>query len=190
VAGANAELDAGHVRASLAARSVDVVIAQLETPQEATAAAFASARSMAALTIINPAPAAALDGTVLDGADWIVANESEFALLHGVDPDERSVLVAAAAWGSGVVVTLGAKGALLVAPGETAAVVPAPPADAVDTTGAGDAFVGTFAVTLAAGYSPVEAVRAGCAAGSLSVRSPGAQTSFPTADDLLHSSVW
>lgn len=190
VAGANAELEAEHVRATLEAHPVDVVVAQLETPQSATAAAFAWARSVGALTIINPAPAAPLDDALLDGADWIVANESEFALLHGADPDERSVVVAAGSWDSGVVVTLGAEGAMLVAPGAAAAVVPAPPADAVDTTGAGDAFVGAFAVTLAAGWAPVEAVRAGCVAGSLSVRRPGTQTSFPTADDLLHPSVW
>lgn len=185
VAGANAELEGEHVRVALEARPVDIVVAQLETPQSATAAGFAWARSVGALTIINPAPAAPLDDAVLDDADWVVANESEFALLHGAEPDERAVMVAAAAWASGVVVTLGAEGALFVAPGTGAAIVPAPPADAIDTTGAGDAFVGAFAVMLAAGCSPADAVRAGCAAGSLSVRRPGTQTSFPTADEVL-----
>jgi ribokinase len=83
-----------------------------------------------------------------------------------------------------VVVTLGASGAAVASPGEPAESVAAPSVAAVDTTGAGDAFVGTFAVALAAGSSPIDATRLGCRAGALSVQRPGTQTSFPTAAEV------
>ena len=79
VAGANAALTAEHVTAALTSTRADVVVAQLETPQDATAAAFAWARRHGALTVLNPAPAAAVDPEVLARADWLVANECEFA---------------------------------------------------------------------------------------------------------------
>jgi ribokinase len=81
-------------------------------------------------------------------------------------------------------VTLGAAGAVLASGADALISVPAPEVTAVDTTGAGDAFVGTFAVALAAGLSAAEAARLGCAAGALSVRRPGTQPSFPTRAEL------
>jgi ribokinase len=185
VPGANAELTAEHVTGALAGRRADVVVAQLETPQAATAAAFAWARSAGATTVLNSAPAAAVETAVLDRVDWLVANESEFALLFGSEPNPDSIAAAAAASGCGVVVTLGAAGAVVATPDEPAMSVPAPAVTAVDTTAAGDAFVGTFAVALAAGSPPAEAVSLGCAAGALSVQRPGTQTSFPTAAKVL-----
>ncbi len=83
-----------------------------------------------------------------------------------------------------MVVTLGAAGALVATATEPAASVPAPAVTAVDTTGAGDAFVGTFAVALAAGMNPHEAVRLGCVSGALSVQRHGTQPSFPTRAEL------
>ena len=184
VPGANAALTAGQVEEALEARSADIVVGQLETPQEATAAAFAWARRVGAVTILNSAPAAAVDPIVLEQVDWLVANESEFALLSGTAPRPEEVAAAAAAWDCGVVVTLGAAGALAAAVGQPAVAVAAPAVDTVDTTGAGDAFVGTFAVAVAAGAAPLEAVRLGCAAGALAVQRPGTQPSFPTAAEL------
>ena len=184
VPGANAALTVGHVERALGARTADVVLGQLETPQAATAAAFAWAHRVGATTILNSAPAAAVDPVVLEHVDWLVANESEFALLGGTAPRPDEVAAAAAAWGCGVVVTLGAAGALAAAAGQPAVAVAAPAVDAVDTTGAGDAFVGTFAVAVAAGAAPLEAVRLGCVAGALAVQRPGTQPSFPTAAEL------
>jgi ribokinase len=184
VPGANGALTAEHVTGALAGRHADVVVAQLETPQAATAAAFAWARASGATTVLNSAPAAPVEPAVLDHVDWLIANESEFALLFGSEPGP-SEIAAAAKSGCGVVVTLGAAGARVAAPGEPAVSVPAPSVTAVDTTGAGDAFVATFAVALAAGSSPEEAVRLGCAAGALSVQRLGTQTSFPTGVEVL-----
>lgn len=184
VPGANGALTADHVTDALAGRRPYAVVAQLETPQAATAAAFDSARAVGALTVLNPAPAAPVEPAVLAHVDWLVANESEFDLLHGCGPTTDAVAAAAAEWRCGVVVTLGDAGAIVAASTEAAASVPAPAVTAVDTTGAGDAFVGTFAVGLAAGLTPGEAVRLGCVAGALSVQRQGTQTSFPTAAEL------
>jgi ribokinase len=185
VPGANAALTAARIGEALDGRRADAVVAQLETPQEATAAAFGWARATGALVVLNSAPAAPVDPAVLERVDWVVANESEFALIFGSDPEPATISDAAAAWRCGVVVTLGASGAVVASPGEPAESVPAPSVAAVDTTGAGDAFVGTFAVALAAGSSPIEATRLGCTAGALSVQRPGTQTSFPTAAEVL-----
>jgi ribokinase len=185
VPGANGALTAEHVTGALGGRHADVVVAQLETPQAATAAAFAWARAAGATTVLNAAPAAPVEPAVLDHVDWLITNESEFALLFGTDPGPAEIAAAAATSQCGVVVTLGAAGARVGAPGEPVTAVPSPPATAVDTTGAGDAFVAAFAVALAAGSSAAEAVRLGCAAGSLSVQRPGTQTSFPTGAEVV-----
>jgi ribokinase len=185
VPGANGALTAEHVTGALSGRRADVVVAQLETPQAATAAAFTWARASSATTVLNSAPAAPVEAAVLAQVDWLIANESEFALLFGTDPGPSDIGAAAAASRCGIVVTLGAAGAVVASPGEPATSVPAPSVTAVDTTGAGDAFVGTFAVALAAGSPPDEAVRLGCAAGALSVQRPGTQTSFPTGAEVL-----
>ena len=81
VPGANAAVTADHVERALGGRSADVVVAQLETPQAATSAAFGWARRVGAITILNPAPAAAVEPSVLARTDWLVANESEFRIL-------------------------------------------------------------------------------------------------------------
>jgi ribokinase len=185
VPGANGALTAEHVSGVLHDRRADAVIAQLETPQAATAAAFEWARAVGARAVLNTAPAAPVESAVLQRVDWVVANEPEFSLLFESEPSATTIADAAAAWRCGVVVTLGAAGALVAPPGEAAAAVTAPSVNVVDTTGAGDAFVGTFAVALAAGSSPLDAVRLGCQAGALSVQRPGTQASFPNAAEVL-----
>jgi ribokinase len=187
VPGANAALTPEHVTKTLAGRRAHVVLAQLETPQAATAEAFAWAHSVGARTVLNTAPAAPVEARIIDQVDWLVANESEFALLGGAEPTPAAIAETSDQWRCGVVVTLGSSGALVAAPGEQAASVPAPSVIAVDTTGAGDAFVGAFAVAIAAGATPHEAVRLGCIAGALSVQRPGTQTSFPGAAEVLAS---
>jgi ribokinase len=184
VPGANAALTEERVSDALVGRA-DVVVAQLETPQTATLMAFDWADAQGALAVLNAAPAAPIDPAVLEQVDWLVVNESEFSLLCGSAPTPAMISTESAEWGCGVVVTLGAAGALVTKRGEPAVSVPAPSVTAVDTTGAGDAFVGTFAVALAAGSEPPKAVRLGCTAGALSVQRPGTQTSFPTASEVL-----
>jgi ribokinase len=171
---------------------VSVVVGQLEIPQAVTAAAFGAAREVGATTILNPAPAAALESDLLDGADWLIPNETEFAILAGIvrfDPSDDAALVAfAGRVRPRLVVTLGSRGVALVTEAGAVTRVPAGPVEGVDTTGAGDAFVGAFAYGLAAGLPEMTAVRLGIACASDSVTKHGTQSSFATRDgarDLL-----
>jgi ribokinase len=159
---------------------VDVVLGQLEIPQAATAAAFAAARERHAPTILNPAPAAPLDPDLIGVTDWLIPNESELATLAGHDGGHERFRGFAARTGTRLVVTLGSEGALLVGQDGTYDRVAAPPVTPVDTTGAGDAFVGAFAYGLAAGLPELQAVRLGVALASDSVTKPGTQSSFAT----------
>ena len=184
IPGANGRLGADDVTEAVATiADAAVVVAQLETPQDATRAAFAWARDVGATTVLNPAPALPLVPELVGLVDWLIPNESEFARLFGGDPTPDAVLTAAASYGGRVVVTVGERGAVVVEDGRRTD-VPAPAATAVDTTGAGDAFVGGFAVGLARGWDGVRAAQFGCVCGALSVTAAGAQSSFPSAAEV------
>lgn len=185
-AGANDALDAERVTAALSARgrTPHLVLAQLETPQVATAAAFAWASANGITTVLNPAPAAAVDRDVSDQTAWMIPNESEFESLFARAANPETVAGAATERGLKMVVTLGSRGAI-VSDGDVTDTVAAPEADVIDTTGAGDAFVGAFCVGLAAGLDPAAAARLGCVAGALSVGAAGTQTSFPDRSAVL-----
>ncbi len=184
VPGANGRLTAADVRQALAAVvDATIVVAQLETPQDATVAAFEWAGAAGAVTVLNPAPAAPLAPGLLRLTDWLIPNESEFAVLFGSAVTADGAAAAATAAGTRLVVTLGERGALVCDDGR-ATEVSTPAATAVDTTGAGDAFVGGFAVGLARGWDGVQAARYGCVCGALSVAKPGAQSSFPSAAEV------
>ncbi|HXG25840.1 MAG TPA: ribokinase [Candidatus Binatia bacterium] len=181
VPGANDKVDP--VAAAEAVRSmagVRAVIGQLEVPQRVTLAAFRAARDVGATTILNPAPAAPLDPDLLDVADWLIPNESELALLLGdrvdVESDEALQSIARR-FSPRLLVTLGSRGAARVRT-DSVERFAAVPVKAVDTTGAGDAFVGAFAYGLAAGLDAPTAARLGIACASDSVTRPGTQSSF------------
>ncbi|MBI2782242.1 MAG: ribokinase [Chloroflexi bacterium] len=186
VPGANDEVDPAVAAGAVRALRPAVVIGQLEIPQAVTAAAFRAAREVGAATILNPAPAAALDPDLLAGADWLIPNETEFAILAGVeafDPVDDSALAAfARRIRARFVVTLGSRGAAVVTTSGSVERVPAIPVKPVDTTGAGDAFVGAFAFGLAAGLDELGAVRLGIACASDSVTRLGTQSSFASRD--------
>ena len=192
VAGANGLVDAAHAdRAVREAMEVDIVLGQLEIPQAATAAGFAAARARGARTILNPAPAAALDPDLLAATDWLIPNEPELATLtRGSSADDDAALVDyARALRGGLVVTLGAAGAAVAWRGAVTR-LPAPRVAATDTTGAGDAFVGAFAVGIASRLSPLDAARLGIACASDSVQRPGTQASFPDRRRALELRAW
>jgi ribokinase len=183
-------------RAVAEAAAVDVVLGQLEIAQDVTTAAFAAARERGALTILNPAPAAALDARLAAATDWLVPNEVELGrLTSSADVDggdeTATILSLAAALGPRLVVTLGERGAVLVRSDASIVEVPAERVDAVDTTGAGDAFVGAFAYGLATGLAEEAAVRLGCVCATASVLRPGTQASFVAPEDAarLYESV-
>lgn len=187
VAGANDLVTPEHAAAAVAALArLDVAVGQLEIPQAVTAAGFAAARARGAVTVLNPAPAATISPALLAATDWLIPNEVEFAMLAGAgnrgDPSDRSFAAFAAASRTRLVVTLGSRGAALVNPDGSVTRIPAEPVTAVDTTGAGDAFVGAFAVGLALGLSEPAAVRLGVHCASDSVTRSGTQASFPDPD--------
>jgi ribokinase len=193
VPGANGEVDPETAAAAIRSiDGIDVVIGQLEIPQPVTGAAFRAARERGAMTILNPAPAAPLDRGLIAGADWLIPNETEFAILAGIDrldaEDDQAILAYAGRISQRLLVTLGSRGAALVTPAGEIRRVAATPVTAVDTAGAGDAFVGAFAVGLAAGLNEFAAVRLGIACASDSVTRHGTQSSFASrekAADIL-----
>jgi ribokinase len=180
--GANGQVSVDDVDAARDAigRSA-VVVLQLEIPLDTVMHAATVAREMGARVVLNPAPAQALKPELLQMVDVIVPNQEEVGRLSGLgaptDPAGAARVLLGAGPGA-VIVTLGSLGATVVTrEGETA--VPAMRARAVDTTGAGDAFVGNLAHSLAEGMSLREATRFAGAAASLSVQKEGAQPAMP-----------
>ncbi len=169
--------------------SADVVICQLEVPTQTVAHTLRRARELGKTVILNPAPAAApLPSQWYPLIDYLIPNESEAGVLSGVVVESLASAETAArallAEGAGkVIVTLGAQGVLFAS---TNSVVhfPAPQVTAVDSTAAGDTFVGGFAAALAQGLSEIQAIRFAQAAAALSVTRPGAQPSIPTFAEL------
>ncbi len=181
VPGANAALTPADVDVP-AVRRAAVVLLQLEVPVATVAAAAGAASGTVVLT---PAPPQRLPAELLRRVAVLVPNEHELVQLTGAGAGERSPAeLAALARTLGVpavVVTLGARGALLV-PGDGPARLQAPPAvEAVDTTGAGDCFTGALGAALARGAAPADAVREAVAAAALSTTGPGARGALPDA---------
>lgn len=183
VPGTNFAMTVPQVQSALSEISeIDVLVGQLEIRQEVTAAAFAAARARGITTILNPAPFAPLSSELVKNSDWIIPNETEFAGLDssGRAPNSDDVILELAnSLGCKLVVTLGDKGAALVENDKVVRVA-APSVNAIDTTGAGDAFVGAFSVGLGLGFEPKQAVKLGCESASLSVTRKGTQSSYPS----------
>ncbi len=182
VPGANDSLTAAMaVEAVATFDDLSVVVGQLEVPQTATAAAFGEARRRGVTTVLNPAPAAELDPELLQVTDWLIPNEVEFSILtDGARTDDGALVAYAEQTGTRLLVTLGGDGVAFVAEDGTVSRFPADRVEPVDTTGAGDAFVGAFAAGLATGLDVVSAIRLGTACAGESVTRPGTQTSFPS----------
>ena len=182
--GANAHLSPQDIRAAEPAiAGADALLLQLESPLETVRCAAEIARGHGVRVILNPAPARPLPEALLRTVDVLVPNESEAALLTGLPVEDVPQVEAAAArlhkmGAEAVVVTLGERGALYLYKGESHR-VPAFKVTPVDTTAAGDAFMGGFAVALAEGKPFAEAVRWGNAAGALATTKMGAQPSLP-----------
>jgi ribokinase len=181
----SAEVD--QARELIAASSV--FIAQLELSLTVVEHGLALARALGVPTILNPAPAAPLPESIYQYIDYITPNESEAAALTGIPvatiADAEKAADAFLARGvSNAIITLGAQGAF-VKNARVKAHVPAVNAGpVVETTGAGDAFNGGFAVALSEGMDLVEAARFGCAAAGISITRPGTAPSMPTRAEI------
>lgn len=188
VHGANFGFGPDKVRAAKSAiQSAAVVICQLEIRVEASLEAFRVAREAAnpPITILNPAPAGDMPEELLRLTDIFIPNEIEAAALVNmpVDTDAQTEAAARALQARGpktVIVTLGKRGALVVDGDQPAVLVPAQTVKAVDTTGAGDSFVGSLACLLAEGRPLRDAVATASAIATRSVLKHGTQSSFPT----------
>jgi ribokinase len=162
-----------------------VVLSTLELPHEALAALFSRARAARVTVVLNATPEPADGRGLVPLADVLIVNETEAnELLDGQSDDWTAVATSLQRLGpNAVVITLGERGAIGLF-GVEEVVVAAPKVDAVDSTGAGDAFCGAFAARLAEGAEFRAALQAAVAAGSLSVTVEGAQRSMPTREQI------
>jgi ribokinase len=146
-------------------------------------AVTAAATAAGGLVVLTPAPPRALPAALLDRVDVLVPNEHELLALAGAPAAERTpgelADLARALTPADVVVTLGARGALVVPRDGAVLLQPPPPVRAVDTTGAGDCFCGALAQELAGGADLATAVRAAVTAAALSTTGPGARGALP-----------
>ncbi len=184
IPGANHEIEISKaIEAINSIPNLSVVIAQCEIKQEVTLAAFKAAKSRGCTTILNPAPFQEISAALLELCDWIIPNETEFRELHGQLPTSDEILKSFRP-GKNSIVTLGDKGAVYISADGQIHYAAAPKVTAVDTTGAGDSFVGSFAFGLASGKDPIEAMKLGIAIASLSVTRKGAQSSYPNQTEI------
>lgn len=190
IPGANGLVTAADVEEAQAAiTGAQVLLCQMEVPMEANLAALCIARNAGVTTIFNSAPVSGeVPEEVYRLSDIFCPNESEAELLTGVPvhtlDDARLAASAIVARGArAALITLGAQGCLYVT-ADHEEHVPAPRVKAVDTTGAGDAFVGSLAHFLAAGLPVLDAIARANAIAAISVQHPGTQASYPRRADL------
>jgi len=186
VLGANLAVSKDDVdKAAEVIAQADVLIAQLEIDYTTVKYALKVAKEKGIRTILNPAPAGKVPADMLELVDFLTPNETELESLTGIsgnvaEPAARSLL---ATDQQTVVVTLGEHGANWVRR-EGSALIPAFKVDAVDTTGAGDAFNGGFAVALGEGKSLEEAIRFANATAGISVTRTGTAPAMPRRDEV------
>ena len=190
VKGANADLSPADIdRAGDALKTCDLILMQLEVPLETVYAAIAFGKRHGVKTVLNPAPAtAALDVERIRDVTFFVPNETELAILTGMPVDTESSITAAARSlldkGIGtVIVTLGSRGALLTTPTGAQKIEPVA-VKAVDTTGAGDAFVGSFSRFFAGGVSLEPALQQAALYAADSVTRRGTQKAYASAEEF------
>jgi len=173
-----------HINADKAIEDIDkisnlnYIIGQFEIPLEVTEKVFIHAKNKNIQTILNPAPAKIPSDNLLQVTDWFIPNEIEFETITGSSAfNDKNLLNYANTITGNLIVTLGDKGAAFISNNEVIK-IEAPPVSAIDTTGAGDAFVGAFSAGLANGLTPIEAVKLGVDRASDSVTKTGTQSSY------------
>lgn len=188
--GAAALISPADIEANAGAiRQASVFVTQLEQPLETAMRALEIAHEAGVTTILNPAPAAVLPDEIYRLCDYVTPNETEAEALTGgtvASLDEaRKAGDRLLAKGIGTaIITLGEKGALLHGRDRSEHVAAISAGKVVETTGAGDAFNGGFAVGLARGLAPLDATRFACAVAGISVTRPGTAPSMPTLSEV------
>jgi ribokinase len=166
-----------------------LILLQLEIPIPTVLHAAKWGRQKGMTVILNPAPARELPDELIANIDYIIPNETELSLLTGMEVKdifsaEQAAQILLNRGAKHVIVTLGSKGALLVS-GKQTAQVDAYTVDVVDTTAAGDAFIGGFASALLDGLEIEKAVKYANACGALAATKFGAQPSLPTKEEVI-----
>jgi ribokinase len=183
--GANAMLTPADLDASEEAfEGAGVVLLQLETPLETVMRAITLAHKHKAQVALNPAPARNLPEKLLKQVDFLIPNQTELALLTGVQGVEMAANAMLDLISGSVIVTLGSDGVFIAQKHNRPLQVPAHSVVVVDTVAAGDAFVGAFGVAIAEGKNIVDASVFGNAAGAIAVSRAGAQPSLPSRMEL------
>ena len=178
IPGANNEIDAQKAISSIEAiGDISVLVGQCEIPMEVNHEVFQYAKSNSVTTIFNPAPAKKLEREFLEHISWLIPNENEFELISGMEPNDQNFLKFNEEIPCNLIVTLGEKGAVLVDENKTH-YFDAPSVNAIDTTGAGDSFIGTFAYELSESNSPESCIKKAVEKASQSVTRKGTQSSY------------
>ena len=178
IPGANNEIDAQKAISSIEEiGDISVLVGQCEIPMEVNHKVFQYAKSNSVTTIFNPAPAKKLEREFLEHISWLIPNENEFELISGMEPNDDNFLKFNEEIPCNLIVTLGEKGAVLVDENKTH-YFDAPSVNAIDTTGAGDSFIGTFAYELSESNSPETCIKKAVEKASQSVTKKGTQSSY------------
>ena len=178
IPGANNEIDAQKAISSIEEiGDISVLVGQCEIPMEVNHKVFQYAKSDSVTTIFNPAPAKKLESEFLEHISWLIPNENEFELISGMEPNDDNFLKFNEEIPCNLIVTLGEKGAVLVDENKTH-YFDAPSVNAIDTTGAGDSFIGTFAYELSESNSPESCIKKAVEKASQSVTKKGTQSSY------------
>lgn len=167
----------------------EYLLAQLETPIETIEFAYAKAKALGLKTVLNTAPAQKLSKELISNVDLIVPNETEFELLTGHTPETKEGLDAGTKWlfEQGVkelIITLGKNGALYVSNQGDQLHVNGYAVKAIDTTAAGDSFIGGLLTALSKGETMKEAMEFAMKVGAVTVTKHGAQSSLPTLEEI------
>ena len=182
IPGANNEIDANKAKASLQEiENVSYLIGQAEIPMDVNHDVFDYAKQNNITTVFNPAPGKNLESTFLKKIDWLIPNENEFQIISGLDVTEENILEFSKTIPCNLLVTYGEQGVLYVEDDEIIK-FKAPNVDTIDTTGAGDAFVGSFVYALTKDLKVDDAINLAIDKASLSVTKRGTQSSYSSSE--------
>ena len=183
ISGANDQIDSMKAIKSLGEiGNVSLIVGQAEIPMEVNYEVFKFAKRNNITTIFNPAPGRLLDEQFLENVDWLIPNETEFEIISNTNLTKENILKYSNKINSKLIVTLGEEGAIFVND-DIVEEFKAPNVDVIDTTGAGDAFVGAFSFALSENYSVSDAINFAIEKASSSVQRKGTQSSYSSSSE-------
>ena len=187
--GANSKLSVDDIKSrEKQLKESDIVVLQMEIPADTILYVISFAKKLGKLIILNYAPAVNIDKNILANVDYLVVNETEFKYLtqtnFNFDDIDVSVNRLREFFSNNLIITLGEKGSVFIAPKNEVIKVPSYIVKSIDATGAGDAFIGGFVFGIVTGKSVKESIKLGNASGSFSVTKLGSQSSLPYKKEL------